>query len=463
MRRFGHSKIRLLGAIALLAIIAAVAVAIALRVARPLVSITEPVEGPVVQAFYATGTITPDREYPIKSNVAGIIVDVRADKGQRVRKGDVLAIVKNDELPLKLEQARAELAEKRQRADEKTSPVLRELETRLTAFTDLLDIARREARRQEGLLDQGGGSQSDFDKALERLKSVWSDLESTKALRATKKLELEKEATIAQAALDIAQWNYDQQTIVSPIDGVVLDRPVSAGTRLAINDHVMQVADVDSARLVMRAQVDEEDRVKLREAQRVNVTLYSFPGKPFVGAVAKIYPQADAERRTFEVDVKLDTPDPGLAPGMTGELAFEVAHKDRAMVIPAQALQAGIVWVVRNHRLARADPAIGLKSVERVEVLSGLSSGDTVLITPIGTLAEGQAVRTQYVDPRTAALLNRPTEKQDAFKAGVPARVLHGITGGTPVPRRCAGSSPSATSCRTSANRWCASPASRSL
>src|SRR5690242_10655543 len=117
MRRFGHSKIRLLGLIALLAITATVAVAIALRVARPLVSVTEPVEGPVVQAFYATGTITPDREYPIKSNVAGIVVDVRADKGQRVRKGDVLAIVKNDELPLKLEQAKAELAEKRQRAD----------------------------------------------------------------------------------------------------------------------------------------------------------------------------------------------------------------------------------------------------------------------------------------------------------------------------------------------------------
>ena len=91
----------------------------------------------------------------------------------------------------------------------------------------------------------------------------------------------------------------------------------------------------------MRAQVDEEDRVKLRDAQRVNVTLYSFPGRPFVGAVAKVYPQADAERRTFEVDVKFDAPDPGLAPGMTGELAFEVAHKERAMVIPAQALQVG--------------------------------------------------------------------------------------------------------------------------
>jgi HlyD family secretion protein len=416
MRRFGHFKIRLLGLIAVMAIIGSAAAAIAVRVARPVVSVTEPVEGPVVQAFYATGTIAPDREYPIKSNVGGIVVEVRVDKGQRVRKGDVLAIVKNDELPLKLEQAKAELAEKRQRADEKTSPVLRELETRLAAFTDLLEIARREARRQEGLLDQGGGSQSDFDKALERLKSVWSDLESTKALRATKKLELEKEATIAHAALDIAQWNYDQQTIVSPIDGVVLDRPVSAGTRLAINDHVMQVADVDPSRLVVRAQVDEEDRVKLRDAQRVNVTLYSFPGRPFVGAVAKIYPQADAERRTFEVDVKLDTPDPGLAPGMTGELAFEVAHKDRAMVIPAQALQGGVVWVVRNRRLSRADAAIGLKSVERVEVLSGVVAGDSVLITPIGKLDEGQAVRTQYVDPRTAALLNRPAEKQDAFK-----------------------------------------------
>jgi HlyD family secretion protein len=415
MRR-GQLKLRWLLALVALIGVGAGAATVVLRVLRPVVSVTHVIEGEIVQAFYATGTVSPDREYPIKSNVAGVVVDVRVDKGQRVRKSEVLAVVQNDELPLKLAQAKAELNEKRQRAVDTTSPVLRELDAKITAFNDMLEIARREEKRQTKLLDEGGGSQSDMDKALDRIRVVWSDLESAKAQRATKKLELEKEAAIAKAALDIAQWNFDQQTITSPVDGVVLDRPVSLGTRLAVNDHLMKVADVDPGRLVMRAQVDEEDRVKLRDQQRVVVTLYSFPGRPFTGTLAKIYPQADVERRTFEVDVKLTEADPNLAPGMTGELAFEVGYKPKASIVPAQAVQSGVVWLVRDQRLVRSQAVIGLKSVERAEIVSGVTPGELVLISPIGKMREGQPVRSEFIDPRIAALQNRPVEKADAFK-----------------------------------------------
>jgi HlyD family secretion protein len=416
MRRPGLIRLRWISGLAVVAAVGAIAVVLTLRALRPLVSVTRAVEGEVVQAFYATGTISPDREYPIKSNVAGIVVEVRVDKGQPVRQGDVLAAVHDDQLPLKLAQAKAELSEKQQRADEKTSPVLHELDAKITAFTDMLAIAKREEDRQLKLLDQGNGSQSDLDKALDRVKVVWSDLEASKAQRATKKLELEKEAVVAKAALEIAQWNFDQQTIRSPIDGVVLDRPVSAGTRVAINDPLMRTADVTPARLVMRAQVDEEDRVKLRDRQRVIVTLYSFPGRPFAGTLARIYPQADPDRRTFEVDVTLDAPDPSLSPGMTGELAFEVGYKPRANVVPAQAVQSGVVWVVRDQRLARSRATIGLKSVERAEILDGLDPNDLVLLSPVGKMPEGQPVRTEFIDPKAAALANRPAEKTDAFK-----------------------------------------------
>ena len=70
---------------------------------------------------------------------------------------------------------------------------------------------------------------------------------------AREQLELERELQVAKAALDTANWNLEQQTLSRPIDGVVLDRPLSVGTRLAINDHVMRVADVRPEKLVMRA------------------------------------------------------------------------------------------------------------------------------------------------------------------------------------------------------------------
>ena len=95
---------------------------------------------------------------------------------------------------------------------------------------------------------------------------------------------------------------------------------------------------------------------------------------------------------------------------------FEVASKSSATVIPAQAFQGGTVWVVRDGKLERSDAVIGIKSVERVEVVGGLNPGELVLISPVGKMSAGQRVRTEMLDPRVAAALNRPADKGDSFK-----------------------------------------------
>jgi RND family efflux transporter MFP subunit len=246
---------------------------------------------------------------------------------------------------------------------------------------------------------------------------MWSELESLKAQRAAKLLELAREVEVARSAHNIAKWNLDQQTLKSPIDGVVLDRPVSLGTRVAVNDQIMRVADVRPESLVMRAAVDEEDVVKVRSAQAVKMTLYAFDDTVFTGKVTRIYDQADPERRTFEVDVELEKPDERLSPGMTGELAFVMSAKDKALVVPSQALQGGAVYTVNGRDVvARADATIGLKGIERVEIVSGLKAGDRVIITPIGSIKPGRQVRTRFQDPIAAAGLNKPKVANDSFK-----------------------------------------------
>jgi RND family efflux transporter MFP subunit len=249
------------------------------------------------------------------------------------------------------------------------------------------------------------------------VKTAWSDVESLKSLRAAKKLELEREVEVARSALNIAEWNVEQQSLKNPIDGVVLDRPTSIGTRLAENDQVMRIADVRPENLVMRAAVDEEDIVGVRPEQVVRLTLYALPGEVLTGKVTRVYDEADPNRRTFEVDVQLVPPDKRLAPGMTGELAFILASKDRAVVIPSQAVQDGNVWVVRDGRLVKTTPQLGLRSVERVEVVSGLQPGDRVVISPIGSMSDGQHVRTSRVDPVVAADLNKQEVEEQPFKA----------------------------------------------
>jgi hypothetical protein len=102
---------------------------------------------------------------------------------------------------------------------------------------------------------------------------------------------------------------------------------------------------------------------------------------------------------------------------MTGELAFVIDRKESATVIPRQSVQSGQVYVVRNGRIEQAQARLGLLSVERAEVISGLSPADAVLLSPIGDLKVGQAVRTKSMDPRDAAVMNRPKEAE-RFKGG---------------------------------------------
>src|SRR5581483_1434519 len=186
--------------------------------------------------------------------------------------------------------------------------------------------------------------------------------------------------------------------------------------RAAINDHLMQIADVRPQKLVMRAQVDEEDRNKLRPDQTVKMTLYAFAGEIFTGRVDKIYDKADPVRRTYEVDVRLPKPDPRFAAGMTGELDFIIAAKEKALVVPSQAAQGGSVWVVRGGRAYKTAVTLGLTSVERDEIVTGLNAGDRVVISPVQSLTDGQAVRATYTDPVIAAAINKPKEDAGSFK-----------------------------------------------
>jgi HlyD family secretion protein len=414
--RRAHSTIRWIATIALLIAFTAGSGYAVFAYVRPLVTITDAVQGPVVQAFYSTGTIQPVREYPIKSNTAGTLTEVRVDKGDHVKKGQPLAIVTDPALIFTANQAKAELEEKLHRAEENTSPVLAEFDSRLKGTLEMLEIAQREVKRVGDLIQNNAGSQNDLDIAMDRVKQRIIETESIKSQRAAKKLELDREVEVAQAALNIANWNLEQQTLKAPIDGVVLDRPTAIGTRVAINDPIMRIADVTPANLVMRADVDEEDIATVNIDQTVRMTLYAFPGRVFNGKVRKIYDQADPSRRTFEIDVQLDENNDRLQPGMTGELAFVMATKESAIVIPSQALQDGSVYVVLDNKIEKRNVNIGIRSIERLEIISGIDVGTHVVISPATDLNTGQIVRTKFMNPAAAAGLNKPPPITDTFK-----------------------------------------------
>lgn len=387
----------------------------------PSVNVTRVTNGPVVQAFYATGTVQPVREFPIKANTAGTLEKVWVDKGDRVKAGQPLAQVNDPALIYALAKADADLDEKKRRLDPAASPVLSEFDQKLRITTDRREIAQREYDRFNSMTQTNAVSKTERDQSLDRVMIIDAEIDALQKQKAAKLLELQRELTTAQSARDTAKWELEQQTLKAPIDGVVLDRPTSPGTRVAVNDAVMRIADVRPENLVMRAQVDEEDVTHCQPGQVVRMSLYAFAGRPIVGKVRQVYDEADSARRTFEVDIAFNETIDRLAAGMTGELAFVESEKSEANVLPSTALQGGRLCVVRNGRLVDLKPKIGLQSVERIEVVEGLEKDDRVVVSPLGGLKDGQRVRATFVEPaaaipaHTAATANEGAANLKAF------------------------------------------------
>lgn len=410
--------LRVLGYAVLLIVLIAGAAAVYATL-RPAVVTTTITTGPVVRAVYATGTISPVREYPIRSRRAGTLQQVLVDKGDHVATSQPVAIIADASLTYAVEKARAELEEKKARVDAASSPVLAEFDAKIRATNQLLDIAQRDEARLRQLAEKQAGSTTDLDRAMDRVQNTTMALESFKSQRASAELELRREFSFAESALRTAEFDFAEQTATSPIDGVVLDRPIAQGTRVAINEVLCRVADVTPQKLVMRAAVDEEDVTRVTVGQKVIMTLYAFEGDAFEGKVKTIYAEADPNRRTFEVDVEVVKPSDRFQPGMTGELAFVIEEKTSAHIVPSQAVQKdGTVYVIRGGVITQEKPQIGVRSIDRVEIVSGLPSDALVIISPLEPGSIGKHARVTEVDPHTAVGMDQAGAMKgaEAFK-----------------------------------------------
>ena len=144
--RHGFSPLKLISLLLVIAVLATGGL-YSFRLLRPSVVVTRLVEGPVIRAVYATGTISPEREFPVRATNEGTLETLFVDKGSVVQSGDRLAQIVDPALIYSVDMAAADLNEKLARADEKSSPVLAELDARITASTQQLEIAQREERR----------------------------------------------------------------------------------------------------------------------------------------------------------------------------------------------------------------------------------------------------------------------------------------------------------------------------
>ena len=338
---------------------------------------------PASSVLDASGYVVARRQATVASKITGRLVEVGIEEGMSVREGQILA---------RLDDANArhalELAEARHAAN---VSALKEIEVRLRdAEIDLGRIRK--------LVSTGIDSQSSLDSAQAERDSLAARLEATRA-----------EVTVAEREIASRRQDVEDTLIRAPFDGVAISKnaqpgeivsPVSAGggfTRTGIG------TIVDMSSLEIEVDVNEAFIQRVRARQPVSATLQAYPEWKIPAHVITTVPAADRQKATVKVRISFDQlGDPRILPDMGVKVAFQAESDGAAaarprLLVPERALrregQGAVVFVLRDDRVERRAVATGGTTGDSVEVLSGLRSGDRVVLDPPADLSDASRVR----------------------------------------------------------------------
>ena len=298
-----------------------------------------PVTRSSISLFFETqGTLEAEREVDLLARVAGPIVELNAEEGQRVEQGQLLARLDDRELRAQLEVANVRLEE-----------------TKLTY------------ERSKSLSDGGLVSQETVDQALASYQSAQSDFERLRV-----------------------QVLYTE--VRAPFSGLVVNRYVKFAQTLSVNSAVFRISDFDP--LLCPIQVPERELPRLKIGQPAEIEVEAWPEERFDARVLRVSPVVDAATGTFKVTLEVEGD--RLRPGMFASVFLEMESRSGALVIPKGALALDSlddsVFVVEGGSAQRRSLQLGFQNSQLLEVLEGLSEGEQVVVVGQDDLSEGTPV-----------------------------------------------------------------------
>jgi RND family efflux transporter MFP subunit len=300
-------------------------------------------------------------ESALHAKVTGYLKTIRVDKGDWVKKGDLLAEIEVPELEQKLQRAKANLAVRR-------------------------------------------GS-------YERLRRVW---ETDHRLVAREDVDIAQgQFEQAKAEMEELQALVGYTRIVAPFDGVVTARFVDPGALIQASASggvsetegstpgkgtsvpIVTVAAIDTLRVYVY--VPEEETSLIKVGIPVTLQLREFPGRRFSASVTRFATSLDLSTRTMLVEADIENPTHELYPGMYADVSIELGRHDATIKLPTTAVggsgDASFVYVVRDGHLAKRSVTTGFTDQGWVEIVSGLDGDESVVASVSPSLADGEAVR----------------------------------------------------------------------
>lgn len=351
--------------------------------------------GSLARSVVATGKIEPLSKVEVKSKANGIIKALLVNVGDRVTVGQVLVELDKENLQARVREARASLE-----AEEANlrAAIAAEMKARVEASTPDLLFARREYERASALLEQGILSQQRFDdahKVYELAKNRQELLEAAVRNAAAQVEHARARVAAARAALDRAEEELRNATIVSPIEGVVLTRDREVGDAVSSILNLGSAATLiltlgDTSTVYVKGKVDEADVGKIHVGLPARITVESFPDRTFRGTVTKIAPMGVEKDNvtTFEVRVSIANPTGALRVNMSANAEIILEEHHHVLIIPESAIiyeKDGSAWVQlldpsSPEGFKKVRIKIGISNGQRTEVRDGLKEGDKILL-----------------------------------------------------------------------------------
>lgn len=382
---------------------------------------SSPSSGEVV--LTAGGYIVAHHTIQVSSKIVGKVVWVGVEAGDQVKKGQVLVRLDDSEFRAQAEQARATLAA--------ANAKLKELE----AGSRPQQIAAAEATSEQGKANlenaslnlkrmralyngqiastqQLNDAESKYQVALAQYNNAQQNYELVKVGPRTEDIDAQRAAAAqSRAAVDYAQTMLDACLIRSPIDGTVLERDVEAGEMVSnqnfggntgVKASVATLANLND--LLAELDINESDFPHVSMRQRCRVTADAYPDRVYKGYVYEIAPEADRQKATVQVKIKIEHPDGYLRPEMNTHVSFLAPANARqtgpgkaAMMIPASAvIERGghqSVFVLEGNHVRLQAVQTAAEAGGEVHVTSGLSPDNSVVVKGMSVLKSGERVK----------------------------------------------------------------------
>ncbi|HEY9690272.1 MAG TPA: efflux RND transporter periplasmic adaptor subunit, partial [Coleofasciculaceae cyanobacterium] len=387
-----------------------------------------------------SGTTQPFREVAVRSRVEGYVLEMSADVGQPVRRGQVLARVDARLLTSEAVEAQAEVSARELEVASNQAQI-GEAKARVGEAELRLQQAKSDLDRLDRLFREGAITEQTVENARTTVGTA------AKSLQAARQQVTAREQTVAvarrrvaaqQAIADQARQRQDFALVRSPLNGRVVARLLEPGSLAQPGSEILKLGDFSQLEIVVR--LSDRDLASVRLGQGARVRLDALPGREFAGRVTAISPLGDAVSRQVPVEVTIPNPDGRLGSGLLARVSFAEASLAR-VTIPERALAVatmadrggeagrpggrspadraslppattGTIFVIQgtgqSATVAPRRVQLGDRRDGQVQVLGGLQPGDRYVLRSSGPLATGDRVRLSAISEPASEPVSKP-------------------------------------------------------